>query len=226
MRVVFAHQSVGNDILDGVRTLASEAGVNLNIVESRDAGALEKGFSHFKIGRNGDPTGKLEEYRRALSNLGQTDVDVALVKLCYVDVTAATDATQLAERYTETIKELQGRHSHTKFVATTVPLTTVQRGPKAWIKQRLGRTPAGYIENAKREEFNDVLRQRFEPSSLLDIAHIEAHSGGRPTVFTYEGRTINALNPRLTSDGGHLNNTGKRVVGAAFVKFLADARAN
>lgn len=226
MRVVFAHQSVGNDILDGVRTLASEAGVDLNIVENRDAGALEKGIAHFRVGRNGDPRGKLEEYRRTLSNLAKSNVDVALVKLCYVDVTAATDATQLAERYTATIKELQGRHSHTKFVATTVPLTTVQRGPKAWIKQLLGRTPAGYIENAKREEFNDVLRQRFEPSSLLDIAHIEAHGDGRPTVFTYEGRTVNALNPRFTSDGGHLNDTGKRIVGAAFVRFLAGASAN
>jgi hypothetical protein len=34
------------------------------------------------------------------------------------------------------------------------------------------------------------------------------------------------LDPGLTYDGGHLNDTGKRVVGSAFVKFLANSKTS
>jgi hypothetical protein len=223
-RVIFAHQSVGNDILDGARTLAADAGVPLNVVESREAPSDANGIFHFKVGTNGVPLGKIEEFRNTLSQAQLADVDVALVKLCYIDFNRSTDAAQLATAYVQAIDELQQRHPRTLFAAMTAPLTTIQTGPKAWVKRLLGKTPAGYVENAKREQFNAVLRQRFDESHLFDVARIEARGGQEAARFEYEGRQLDALDPGLSSDGGHLNDAGKRVVGSAFVKFLGNSQ--
>lgn len=224
-RVIFAHQSVGNDILDGARALATDAGVPLNVVESREPPSDANGIFHFKVGTNGVPLGKIEEFRNTLSQQ-LADVDVAVVKLCYIDFNRSTDAAQIATAYVQTIDELQQRHPQTVFAAMTAPLTTIQTGPKAWIKRLLGKAPAGYVENAKREQFNAVLRQRFDESRLFDVARIEARSGQAAATFEYEGRQLDALDPGLTSDGGHLNDAGKRVVGSAFVKFLANSKTS
>ena len=140
--------------------------------------------------------------------------------------TADTDAKQIASAYVQAVEDLQKRHPQTAFVAVTTPLTTIQTGPKAWVKRALGKTPAGYVENARRDEFNAVLRQKFAANRLFDVARLEAQGGAQPVLFDYEGRTLEALDPALTSDGGHLNDAGKRVVGSAFVKFLANLDAS
>jgi hypothetical protein len=216
MRVLFAHQSVGYNILDGVKSLASAESVPFDIVESNAPSASNRGIVHFAVGTNGDPDGKLADYRQVLSAAAD-EVDVALIKLCYIDFTAETDPRELADHYVATLEQLQSAHPHTLFAAVTAPLTTVQTGPKAWIKRLLGRSPAGFLENAKREEFNDMLRKEIEPSRLFDIARVETHGSGK--------QSPRALAPELTSDGGHLNEAGQLIAGAAFVKFLASSRA-
>ena len=224
-RVIFAHQSVGKDILDGARALAAEAGVPLTVVETREAPAATSGIFHFNVGSNGVPLGKLEDYRKTMSQAQLAGVDVALLKLCYIDFDTSTDAAQLAAAYERTIEDLQQRHPRTVFAAVTAPLTTIQTGPKAWVKHLLGRTPAGYGENAARDRFNAILRRRFDRAHLFDIASIEANGGRGAARFEYEGHQLGALDPGLTSDGGHLNDAGKRAVGSAFVRFLANAKA-
>lgn len=223
-RVVFAHQSVGDNILDGVRVLAADASVPLNVVESREVPSDANGIFHFKVGTNGVPLGKIEEFRNMLSQPQFADVDIAAMKLCFIDFNRTTDAGQLAAAYVQTIDELQQLHPQTVFAAMTAPLTTIQTGPKAWIKRLLGKAPAGYVENARREQFNAVLRQRFDESHLFDVARIEARGGREAATFEYEGRQFDALDPGLTSDGGHLNDAGKRVVASAFVRFLANSK--
>jgi len=224
-RVIFAHQSVGSDILDGANQVAAIAGVPLNVIETREPPADRSGIFHFKVGTNGVPLGKIQAYHDALAQSPLTGVDVALVKLCYLDFNHGTDVAQVASAYVQAVEDLQKRHPQTAFVAVTAPLTTIQTGPKAWVKRALGKTPAGYIENARRDEFNAVLRQKFAANRLFDVARLEAQGGAQPVVFDYEGRTLEALDPALSSDGGHLNDAGKRVVGSAFVKFLANLDA-
>src|SRR5688572_11810337 len=63
-RIVFAHQSVGNDVLDGLNILAREAGVSLSIAETRAIPEIGTGIYHFHVGTNGDPNGKMQEFIR------------------------------------------------------------------------------------------------------------------------------------------------------------------
>ena len=214
-RVVFGHQSVGNNILAGLRSLAAGDDVSLPITETREPGVVP-GISHFAVGRNGDPLGKVRDFAAVIDS--GAAAEIALFKLCYIDFSGDTDPLQVAAAYGDTLDALRSRHPATTFVAVTVPLTTVQGGPKALVKRMLGRVPDGYAENARRQAFNDALRARQDRNGhLFDLAAIEA--GTRS--LRHDGREIQCLDPSLTNDGGHLNDQGARLVAASLVGFLA-----
>ena len=216
-RVVFGHQSVGQNILDGVQSLAAQAGVDLPIIESRTPVA-GGGIVHFMIGQNEDPLSKVEDFAKTLENGVAQGTDIALMKLCYIDFKSDTNAKQISERYSAALDRLSQQFPNTTFVAVTAPLTSLQTGPKAWIKRLLGREPGGYAENARRQEFNDLLRARYgQKGRLFDLAKIEAESA---VNYQHQGRPFEALNPKFTYDGGHLNAEGKRRVAHAFLAFL------
>lgn len=222
--VFFGHQSVGANILEGVRELAAQEGVPLRLAEVGGAGAVAPGtFGHAFIPENGQPERKLEGLERALGP-GPAAVEVAFLKLCFVDVVGATDARALFERYRSTLKALQARHPRTTFVHLTVPLTTVQSGWKAFVKSLLGRAPYGFEENVRREEFNALMRQAYQGKEpFLDVARLESTGpDGRPETTTVKGRTVPSLVPAYTDDGGHLAGAGRRVVARALLRLLAD----
>lgn len=219
-RIVFGHQSVGADIVNGVEEIAKIADGPLNIVETRTPGAAA-GLYHFKVGRNRDPLGKLEDFERALTDDSMRGIDMALVKLCYVDVEADTDAAQLASQYLQAIDRIRARLPETRVIAVTCPLRTVQSGMKARIKRAVGVAPHGYEANARRGAFNEVLRARADSRELFDLAAFEADDDGDPTQVDFKGARIAALTPRFTYDGGHLNSVGKLHVARALLEFLA-----
>jgi hypothetical protein len=220
-RIIFGHQSVGNNILSGVRTLAKEAGVNLSITESRDIDS-RAGITHFKVGRNTEPMSKIEDFARVMEGAEVQAGVVALVKLCYIDFDSGTDAKKLAEEYCSSLDRLSRKFPKAGFIAVTAPLTTIQSGPKAWVKRLLRRTPSGYAENERRREFNDYLRARYSRQGrLFDLAGIEAEGAGN---LQFQGHRLETLNPALTDDGGHLNSPGEAYVAAKFLKFIASYR--
>jgi hypothetical protein len=225
--IFFGHQSVGGNVLDGVKALAAQEGVALRLAEVADAGAVGPGtFGHAFIPENGKPELKLEGLERALGP-GPAGVEVAFLKLCFVDVEGKTDARALFERYRTTLATLQARHPRTTFVHLTVPLTTVQGGWKAVVKGLLGRAPYGFEENVRREEYNALLRAAYQGKEpLFDVARLESTApDGRPVTSTVKGRTVPSMHPAYTDDGGHLAGEGRRVVARALLRFLAELPA-
>jgi hypothetical protein len=225
MRIVFAHQSVGANILDGIRSAAQARQVPLVLTESRTP--LEgPGIQHFKVGHNEQPEGKLTDFRSVLANSFADDAphpDVALLKLCYIDFGQSVDPKNLAQQYISTIDELARAHPETVFVPMTSPLTTVQTGPKAWLKKMLGKEPGGYAANARRQVFNETLRAHYGAGkTLFDIAALESVNG--QSHVESDGKRIETLNPLLTYDDGHLNAEGQQLVGTALISHLATVR--
>jgi hypothetical protein len=225
MRVVFGHQSVGGNILDGIRQAAAAQQVPLVLTESRTPLATA-GIQHFKVGHNEQPEGKLTDFRSVLAaNFaeGVPHPDAALLKLCYIDFGQSVDPKQLAQHYIATVDDLAREHPETVFVPMTSPLTTVQTGPKAWLKKVLGKDPGGYAANARRQVFNDTLRAHYQSGgALFDIAALES-GRGQSHVDSGDAR-IEVLNPLLTYDDGHLNNEGQQLVGGALITHLATLR--
>lgn len=216
-RVVFAHQSVGHNILNGLKTLAARSAFDLRVTESRDL-AASGNIVHFAVGQNGDPLSKMKDFAETLRTSPTANVDVAMMKLCYLDFQNDVDAVKIAEQYIATLDGLAAEFPRTRFVAFTAPITVAQTGPKAWAKRLLGRTPAGYAENVRRLQFNDRLRARYKPEGrLFDLAQIEVQGAD---VQYYLGSPFEALDPAMTSDGGHLNAEGEQRVAAQLVEFL------
>ena len=213
-RVLFAHQSVGANILDGVRKLADENNVKLTITESRSDQGKTPAIFQFMVGRNGDPLGKIKDFVSTSSSF--PDIDVAMVKICYVDLNKNSDATAVAKTYADAIKTLQRAHPSTRFIAITSPLTAVPSGAKAWVKSLIKGSSPELADNEKRKEFNDYLRKEFDKDHLFDLAALEAEK-----AVADDGKEIEVMHPSLTDDGGHLNAAGQRLVGAAFIKLLA-----
>ena len=217
-RVVFGHQSVGQNILDGIKALATQANANLPIIKSRTP-VTSSGIVHFLVGQNEDLSSKLKDFTSTLESGLAQGVDIALVKFCYLDFNADSDAKQIAEQYGATLERLGEQFPRTTFVAITAPLTVAQTGPKAWFKRLLGRTPSGFADNARRQEFNDLLRARYgQQGRLFDLAKIEAEGAD---AYEYQDRPIEVLNPALTYDDGHLDFQGEQIVAARLIKFLA-----
>lgn len=225
MTIVFGHQSVGGNILSGVQTIAAANEVALGIREHR--GPPESpGITHFKIGRNEDPLSKIADFTAVMKSGGAEGTDVALMKLCYIDFAESTDARKLAMAYIAGLDRLAREYPATAFVAVTTPLAAVQTGPKAWVKRLMGRLPAQYRENAKRAEFNALIREHYAAKGrLFDLARIESETGERSNTIQVDGREVESLDPSLTYDGGHLNQRGEALVATAFLHYISSELA-
>jgi hypothetical protein len=221
--VLFGHQSVGENILDGVGRLVSSAGVGPRVARLDAMVAPSPGvLGHVLLPENGDPARKMRAFAEAIDRLGDRAPDIALMKLCFVDFDApGTDVARLFELYRKTLADLEARHPRTTFVHVTVPLTQPQGGAKAMVKRLFGKAPWGVVENVRREEFNARLRVAYG-DRVFDLARLESTgpAGERATV-EWQGRAVPAMFPAYTDDGGHLNARGQDAVARAFVAQLA-----
>lgn len=222
-KIFFGHQSVGVNLLDGVKQLATMSGIPVRIVEVKAVSSVEPGtIGHTFVAENGDPLRKLKSFEQAMGQQ-PTGLDIALVKFCYVDITANTDVKALFARYRATIEDLKARNPGTAFVHVTTPLTVVQRGAKESLKRLLGRAPHGTIENLRREEYNTLLRETYrgrEP--LFDLARAESTApDGTEVSVKWKGSVAPTMAPAYTDDGGHLNATGRLRAARELVSVLA-----
>lgn len=216
-RVLFAHQSVGMNVLAGLEVLAKEEGVSLAVKELSPGAPLAPGLTHFFVGENERPEGKLEHFAATLEKT--PGVELALLKLCYVDFSPDTDVAALFAKYQATHDALKAKFPSVEFVHVTAPLTVVQSGFKAFAKRLTGSAPWGARENVKRHQFNELVRKTYGSARLFDLAAVESN-GTDACTFERDGKTWPCLRSSWTDDGGHLNSKGQREVARAFVDAL------
>lgn len=222
-RIFFGHQSVGENLLDGIRQLSKMAAVPVRIVETQKAGNVAPAtFGHALVAKNGEPLLKLRSFEQAFSQ-HPSGIDIALLKFCFVDINADTDAKALFSRYRASMDRLRAENPGTTFVHVTVPLMEVKGGMKASIRRLLGRAPDGAIENVRREEYNALLRQTYQGHEpIFDLARVESTApDGSVVTAEWNGRVAPALVPAYTDDGGHLNSVGRLRAARELVSVLA-----
>lgn len=225
-RIYFGHQSVGADVIAGLKDLyASTNDARLHLLTLSDAPLPAGGvFVESKIGRNTDPESKCNAFAKAVKRLHGDSVDIVLMKFCYVDFTRGTNAQEVFGLYTETIDKLKKEFPAVTFVHVTAPLTVRTPWWKKIAKRILGRAESSDIENARRNEFNALLLEKFRNEPVFDLARTEStYPDGRRCSFDIDGKTVYSLIPAFTDDGAHLNSTGGRVAAAALVRTLASA---
>jgi len=221
-RVFFGHQSVGANTLEGL--IALTAG-RLTVMETTAASDIAAGtVAHAYVGTNGDPQSKIDAFSDIVDAGVGDVVDVAILKLCYTDVTAGSDAAAIAGAYIDALDALRAKHPDVAFIAATVPLMTEPDwidGVKGMVGRGDGRTAE---DNLVRAEFNQVLRDRYDrPGTLFDIAAVESMFG--ETVHRKDGVEYHALSPAYASDHGHLNAMGAHAAASEFVRVVAQGIA-
>lgn len=227
-KVLFGHNSVGMNILDGVSKVYADASVPAPAVADVSGPEISgasmtdaegAAMRHAYIGVNEDPLSKFAAFKELVASPAGKDVDVALMKLCYVDIIAATDVQAVFDAYVSTMEEVEAAHPDVRFLYTTVPLTA-DRNWKSKVKAALGRDDEmGPADNIARERYNAMIREKYGATGrLVDIAATEADGTGERSQ---DGSTYYVLNKNLTFDRGHLNEAGSEAVAAELLKMVA-----
>lgn len=224
-KIFFGHQSVGADIVHGIRDLmAEDSRLKLNIVTSADPEQVKgPAFVEFLIGQNRDPLSKTKAFSSILEKGMGEEGGIAMYKFCYIDIDANTDVTKLFNEYRAGIDALKQRYPRLQIVHVTVPLTTVETDVKTRIKFLIGRTTSREI-NAQRNKFNDLLRQQYAGKDpIFDLEKIEStRPDGSRSVIMRGSQPVFTLAPELTVDGGHLNEVGRRTAAKQLLSLLAN----
>lgn len=224
-RLYFGHQSVGYNIIEGIQDIQKEnPRIRLNIVEQRPEQKMPKGvFGHSRIGENGHPVRKIDEFGSVVGN--GIGADAAFVKLCYVDFNENTDVDQLFAHYRQTMEKLQQQHPETVIIHLTAPLQITPSTWKTRLKRMIGKDDIWeYRQNLKRNAFNRLMREAYSGKQpLLDIAGIEStHPDGAKETFEFKGEAHESLFRGYTYDGGHLNEVGRKKVAEQLLILLAN----
>jgi hypothetical protein len=221
--IFFGHQSVGNNIIQGIKDLmVADPRLRLNIIRSTDPIQVPRpAFIDGEIGENTKPNSKNQAFLAILKSGFGVQGGIAMFKYCYVDIGSSSDVHQMFGNYQNVIETVRSKYPSLKIVHVTVPLTTVEPSFKAWLKTILGRSTAREA-NVKRNEFNKLLKQAFVADPIFDLAEVEStHPNGQRSFFMLGNEIVYTLVPEYTNDGGHLNETGRRAAAERLLLTLA-----
>lgn len=222
----FGHQSVGFNILDGVRSLQAEnPQIRLQIVDGPQPPS-GPGLVQFTIGQNDDPASKTAEFVRAVAG-DKSAAPVFMWKYCYVDVKRETDIAAMFERYRSGVDELRRTHPNATIVHVTMPLTLAEASWDYYARKLMGRYTHRDL-NRKRNLYNNLLKKEYEGKDpIFDLAAAEStHADGSREFFRYGGKPVYQLAPEWAADQGHLNAAGSRHVAEQFLLTLATLASN
>ena len=225
-KIYFGHQSVGFNIIDGIKDVMKEnPQIKLNIVETSNPADFDSGiFAHSEVGKNRDPESKVNEFITFMEQGIGDKADIAALKFCYVDITADSNVEDIFKYYERSISQLKLKYPRLTIVHFTTPLTTIQPGPKALIKRIIGRSIDGIDDNIKRNAYNEMLLKKYEgKESVFDLAGIESTlPDGKRSALIKDGKSYYSLFQGYTDDGGHLNHRSSKIVGERLLIFLAE----
>ena len=226
VRVFFNHQSVGANILSGIDTVSRQLGVTWNVEKVDEASArwpAQTGLWCARLGANAKPKTKIDGFASALRTWSGQRPQLALMKLCYVDVTCATDLPDLMGYYTHAVDELKSAVPEVVIAHMTVPLAPLPDSLKIKIKRTVGRLVHEDRDNLARTRFNRMLRDSFPNDPIFDLERVESTTpGGARNQVAVEGEAVLGLVSAYASDPwGHLNELGSSMAARAFIDFLS-----
>ena len=225
--IYFGHQSVGNNIIEGIRDLMKEyPEIKLNIVKTTAPLEFKNGiFAHSSIGKNDAPKSKIDGFADLMKKKIDGKADIAFFKFCFADIIGTTDVNDVFKSYRNTMSELKKLYPKTTFVHVTVPLVTTNKSMKARIKRMLGKKDIWFYDgNIKRNELNRLILDEYsgrEP--VFDLAEVEStYPNGSREIFKEGSNIYYAMVPEFTKDAGHLNEEGRKRAAEQFLILLAN----
>ncbi len=224
-RVFFGHQSVGQNVIDGLKDLSVINNVTqLRWLPPEKATETSEGFfADAYVGENHKPHLKCDAFKAVLdSGLGDR-VQVAFLKFCYSDIVGETDVDSVFAYYRAAIDSVKSHHPRLQVVHVTVPLIVGSKGWKRALNRILGRLGNSDSGNMKRAQYNDLLRSTYKTGEIFDLARIQSTDpDGKPVGFR-SGQTIwpELYAGYASEDGSHLNAGGGRITARELARTIA-----
>lgn len=226
-RVFFGHQSVGNNILDGVTALANDSQVVLRVVEAPEGLHDDlPGIVHEKVGENRVPNTKCDAFGRFLTGRPEIRWDAVMLKFCYADLGDGGEhnPARMLDAYRQTVAAVRKARPELLVVHATSPLLSDGLGKRDRIRKLLGFGTSNDASNRLRNDFNRLLRLEYPSDPVFDIAQAEStRVDGTRVGFREGGRFYASMVPQYTYDEGHLTPEGRQWVAREFVRSLAGA---
>lgn len=230
VRFLFGHQSIGMSLLDATPAIFEGVGLvppkvaNTEWPEVRDT-TTDPVFAQAWIGANGNPIGKIVDFAAQFDKPNGNTYDIALMKLGAADFSSSSDVVEVFDTYTSTMERLERAHQNTIFLYSTATLTTEGDDWTSIDESQLGNLAEPGTDNALREKYNDMIRERYASSGrLFDIADLEAQIGhGQVSAQAQDGMYYRVMNPKLSSDGLHLTTAGAEEIATSLMRLLARA---
>lgn len=223
-RIYFGHQSVGVNVIEGVKDYLTEFNdIHLNMISLKDSIQLpESFFADSFVGQNSKPDSKCDAFASIIKESLADRLDIALMKFCYVDIRGFTDVEAVFRYYRTTMDSLKSRYPRIQFVHVTVPLAWRSAEWKRVIKIILGLENKSIAEAEKRNAFNVMLTEHYRNEPVFDLAKVEStRPDGSRSSMTKDGKTLYVLANEYTDDGGHLNAVGRKVAARELIRILA-----
>lgn len=193
-RVLWGHQSVGENLIGGARQLGFEF---RSVTRGADYG--EARWGEAGVAENGDPERKIRSFVELMvgGGIGRR-VEAASFKFCWVDFETGTDVEDLADEYDAAMRDVQARFPDVRLLHVTPPLTTDE--PEAnGVRWRFGR---------------ELIRRHRDTALVFDLgAVISTDASGEQCKSGNQRR----LCPAWASDSGHLNDAGSQRAAKAFL---------
>jgi len=208
--IYFAHKSVGNNILDGMADLqAQDPGRYTIAVYSGGADWFvgNDGILHRSVGSNRYPQTKIDGFNSDIRSGGFHVADAAMMKFCPGDTPpfATMSAADTWVAYRDMMAGLEQDYPDVSFIWWTMPLATA----------------ADNRGNDEKAVFNALVRDYCASNGcpLFDIAVIESYDPDGNPIVSSTGHE--AMWEGYSSDGAHLNETGRQRVASAIWWLLA-----
>lgn len=220
-KIYFGHQSVGANLIKGIELINRKTGNKLTINESKNI--VNANINHFYLGENEKPYSKLKEFED-LIKVHSTDIDIAYMKFCYVDFNENTDVIELFSSYSNSIDKLEKTFPNIHFIKSTVPIRVINTSLKAKIKRLLGLDVWGDKQAIKRDEYNQLVRDKYGSGLLFDIANFESYANGVHNTVYVNGHSYQSLIKSISSDGSHLNSIGSEYIASEFLQLVSGVK--
>lgn len=224
--IFFGHQSVGGNIVEGLEQLIkTHPEIPLRVLTAEDSVEIKgPGLIERTIGQNMRPETKTRAFVHVLQGgFGRETGAIAMHKYCFVDMQPDTDPEALFASYAASIDRLKEEYPEVVIVHFTLPLVRTTGGWKEQVKALLGRKTPIYL-NAKRNRYNQLLRNYYSRDPIFDLARLESTRPDGSLAYSVRlGKRVEMLAPEWTNDGGHLNALGRRYVAEQLLVFLATA---
>ncbi len=223
-RVLFAHGSIGANVLDGVARIP-DSGVRVVALDASAALHLPTAsFAHVLFDRDDKPEAKIAAFEKMLDASLPPGADAALMELSCDDLNADSDTKLLFTHYREAIERLKRARPQTVLVHVTAPLTARDTGALDLVQRLTGLSDASARANVRRDEYNGRLRAAFRGEPIFDLAALEAlWPDGRPERFVRGRGSHPSLVPAYSDDGRDLAGIGQDRAARALIHTLADA---